>query len=70
MVTDKQQIEDRFERAYSNCPIILGDNDLEELLSKAYAALWVNGDHAQTEHILNEAYQRFGYAELAPYEKI
>lgn len=65
-MTDKQQVKDRFERAYSNCPIILGNNDLEELLAKAYITLWVNDDHAQTEHILNEAYQRFGYTELAP----
>ena len=65
-MTYNQQIEDRLDRAYFGCPIILNDLGFEELLEKAYNAIWVYEEHHRAECILDGLYQRFGYSELLP----
>ena len=65
-MTYNQQIENRLDRAYTNCPIILNTFDFEELLKKAYNAVWVYSEHHRAESILDGLYQRFGYPELSP----
>jgi hypothetical protein len=68
-MTYNQQIIDRLDRAYSGCPIILDDLGFEDLLHKAYAAIWLYAEYHRAECILDGLYQRFGYAELAPDQK-
>ena len=65
-MTYSYQIESRLDRAYSNCPIVLHALDFEELLKKAYEAVWVYQEYHRAECILDGLWQRFGYVELLP----
>lgn len=64
-MTFNYQIEARLDRAYY-CPIVLHALDFEELLKKAYEAVWVYQEYHRAECILDGLWQRFGYAELSP----
>lgn len=65
-MTYNQQIEDRLDRAYTHCPIFIDSSEFEELLRKAYNAVWVYSEYHRAESILDGLYQRFGYTELSP----